>query len=72
MQIKFKPSLNVRSQKFAMKGCFGSLGAEPPKALGGLGAKPPVAGGLGAKPTAAGGLGAEPTTLKNFAFSLQK
>ena len=27
---------------------------EPPKAIGGLGARPPEAGGLGAKPTAAG------------------
>ena len=45
LQIKFKPLLNVRSQKFAIGGCFGSLGVEPPKAVGGLGAKSPVAGG---------------------------
>ena len=30
-----------------MGGCFGSLGAEPPKAIGGPGAKPPAAGGWG-------------------------
>ena len=51
-------------------GCFGSLGAEPPKAVGGPGAKPqpPEAGSLGTKPTAAGDLEAEPPTLENFAF----
>ena len=46
LQIKFKPRLNVRSQKFAIGGgCLGSLGAEPPIAIGGLKAKPPAAGG---------------------------
>ena len=40
----------ARSQKFAMWGCFGGLGAgplSPDEANGGLGAKPPAAGGLG-------------------------
>ena len=74
LQIKFKPRLNVCSQKFAMVICFGSLKAELPKATRGLGAKPPAAGdwGSGIKPTAAGGLGAEPPTLKSFVFFLQK
>ena len=57
LQNIFKPRLNLRSQKFAMRwGCFGSLGAEPPKAIGDLGAKPPEAGGLGEKSTAVEGL----------------
>ena len=43
-QIKFKPRLNVRNQNSQWGGgCFGSLGAEPPKAIGGPRAKPPAA-----------------------------
>ena len=52
----------ARSQKFAMGGCFGGLGAEPPAAgrqwgVGGQSPQPPEAGGLGAKPPAVGGTG---------------
>ena len=71
-----KPRLNVRSQKFAMGGgCFGSLGAKPPKAIGGPGAKPPAAegwrsGGKAYSRRRYGGLEAESPTLENFAFCL--
>ena len=47
-------NIQARSQKFAMGGCLGGLGAEPPEANGVLGAKPPAAGGTEA--------------LENFAF----
>ena len=40
------------------------LGAEPPEANGGLGAKHPAAGGWG--------LWGKPPALENFAFFLQK
>ena len=74
LQIKFKPRLNVRSQKFARgEGCFGSLGAETSKTIGGPGAKPRTAGrwrsgGKAYSSRRHGSLGAEPPTLKNFAF----
>ena len=38
LQIKFKPRLNVRSQTFVMRSYVGCLGADPPKAIGGMGA----------------------------------
>ena len=53
--------VQARSQKFAMGGFFGGLGAEP---------QPLEAGGLGAKPPASGGTevwGRAPA-LNNFAF----
>ena len=58
-----------------MGNCFGSLGAEPPKAIGGPGAKPPAAegwrsGGKAYSRRRHGGLEAEPPTLENFAFCL--
>ena len=54
-----------------MGGCFGSLGANPLKAIGGLGAQPPApeSGGKAYSRWMSGG-GAP--TLKNFAFFLQK
>ena len=50
-----------------------SLGVEPPKAIGGLRAKPPAARVWGSGDKAYshqrhGGLGAEHPTLENFAF----
>ena len=46
LQIKLKPRLNVRSRNLQWEGgCFESLGAEPPKAIGGPGAKSTAAGG---------------------------
>ena len=46
-------SMQARSQKFAMGGLFGGLGAESPADGGRWGT---------------GGLGAEPPALENFAF----
>ena len=59
--------LKVRSQKFAMGGCFGGLGAELPASRGqwGSGDKAPSR-------RRHGGLGAEPPALENFGFFLQK
>ena len=74
LQIKFRPRLNVRSQTSQRgRGCFGSLGAEPPKAIGDLGAKPPAAGGWrsGGKAYSRrrhGGLGTEPQRSKILHF----
>ena len=31
--LEAKPPVQARSQKFAIGGCFGNLGAEPPAAL---------------------------------------
>ena len=52
--IKIGNHRQTRSQKFAMGGLFGGLGAEPQTAgdqwgygAGSLGAKPPAAGGMG-------------------------
>ena len=53
----------ARSQKFAMGGCFGGLGAEHPAAGGQWGS-----GGEDPSCWRHGGLGAEPPALKNFAF----
>ena len=59
--IRFFRNEQARSQKFAMGGCFGGLGADPqsPEANGSLGAKPPAARGWGFGGTApaAGGTG---------------
>ena len=60
----------ARSQKFAMWGCFGGLGAEPPAAGGHVG-EDPSRWGFGGKALSRrrhGGLGAEPPALKTFAF----
>ena len=71
--------MQARSQKFAMGGCFGGLGAEPPAAGGqsGSGAEALAAGSMGVwgqspRPPEARGLGAEPLALENLAFFLQK
>ena len=54
-----------------MGGCFGSLGAEPPEAIGGTGVNPPAAGGWGSggkayRRRSYGGLGAEPPNARKF------
>ena len=40
MGLEAKPPVQARSQKFAMKGCFGNLGAEPQAAGGQWGRSP--------------------------------
>ena len=66
-------ALFIADQIQTKGGCFGSLGTEPLKAIGGPGAKPPAAGGWksGGKTYSRWsheGLGAKPPTLENFAF----
>ena len=74
--ITFKHnSRQERSQKFAMGGCFGGLGEEPPAAGGQLGSwgEAPSCRRLGVWGQSPqryrhGGLGAEHPALENFAF----
>ena len=61
--LEAKPPVQARSQKFAMGGCFGNLGVEPPAAGGQWGY-----GGKAPSRRKQGGLGAEPPALEKFAF----
>ena len=74
LQIKFKPRLNVCSQKFAMRGAVLEVwqrSRQKPLEVQELNRQPPEAGGMGAKPTAAGGMevwGRSPQRSKNLHF----